>query len=75
MMMQGEGGNGGGMNTCKCPHHKMIPMLIFVIGLLFFLNAIDVVTASALAILWPIAVMLAGLMKMMKGKCKCCAMP
>ena len=75
MMMQGEGGNGGGMNMCKCPHHKMIPMLIFVIGLLFFLNAVGVVTANALAILWPIAVMLAGLMKMMKGKCKCCAMP
>ena len=57
---------------CGCPHHKMIPMIIFVIGLLFFLNAVDVVTTNALNILWPIAVMIGGLTKMMGYKCKCC---
>ena len=64
----------GGMNMCKCPHHNMIPILVFVFGLLFFLNAINVVTTGALGTLWPIVVMLAGLMKMMGGKCKCCSM-
>lgn len=71
-MMQGEGGSGSAMGACGCPHHKMVPMLIFVVGLLFFLNAINVVTMSALNILWPIAVMIAGLTKMMGHKCKCC---
>ncbi len=74
-MMENEGKMGGGANVCKCPHHKMVPLLIFIIGLLFFLNAINVVTTSALTMLWPVAVMLVGLMKMMKRKCKCCNQP
>ena len=73
MMMPNEGGgNMGAMNMCRCPHHKIVPLLIFVIGLLFFLNTLNVVTSSAVATLWPIALMLIGLMKMMSNKCKCC---
>ena len=68
------GGMKTDMNMCKCPHHKMFPILVFVFGLLFFLNAINVVTTSALGTLWPIVVMIAGLMKLMSGKCKCCGM-
>ncbi len=72
-MMEGEGKMmGGGMNMCKCPHHKVIPMMIFIIGLLFLLNVLNVITAMALSWLWPIAVMIIGLMKMMKGSCQCC---
>lgn len=76
-MMEGEGKMGGGMgggmmNMCKCPHHKIVPLIIFVIGLLFFLNAVNVITVSALNILWPLAVMIAGLMKMMSRRCACC---
>lgn len=70
-MMQSEG-SGGGVGMCGCPHHKMVPLIIFVVGLLFFLNAVDVVTTNALNILWPIAVMIGGLTKMMGHKCKCC---
>ena len=57
---------------CKCPHHKMVPMMIFVVGLLFFLNTVNVITTGALNTLWPIAVMIAGLTKMMGSSCKCC---
>ncbi|MDP3779358.1 MAG: hypothetical protein Q8R30_04940 [bacterium] len=72
-MMEGEGKMmGGGMNTCGCPHHKIVPMMIFIIGLLFLLNVLNVITAMALSWLWPIALMIAGLMKMMGGGCKCC---
>ena len=66
------GGNMGVVDACKCPHHKMVPLLVFIIGLLFFLNAVNVVTSSAVTMLWPIGLMLVGLMKMMSGKCKCC---
>ena len=80
-MMQGEEGNMGGdrmgmdkmgMRHCNCPHHKMIPLFIFVFGLLFFLNAINVLTGAALTMLWPIVVMLAGLTKLFSSKCGCC---
>jgi len=74
-MMQGESGNMGGMmdkGMCKCPHHKIVPLMVFIIGLLFFLNVLNILTTSALNMLWPIALMIAGLMKMMSRKCKCC---
>lgn len=72
--MEGEGKmmGSGMMSMCGCPHHKMVPLLIFIIGLLFFLNTVNVITTSALNMLWPIALMVAGLTKMMAHKCKCC---
>jgi len=61
------------MNVCRCPHHKLIPMVIFIIGLLFFLNAVNlVITTSVLNMLWPVALMIGGLTKMMSSRCKCC---
>ncbi len=58
--------------VCNCPHHKMVPIFIVLIGLTFLLGALNVLSAGAVSITWPIFVILAGLMKMMKGACKCC---
>lgn len=69
MEQQSTGGNG---NVCRCPHHKVVPMMIFVFGLLFLLSALKVVSAEMVNIVWPVLVMAGGLMKMMQGKCKCC---
>lgn len=63
---------GEGKNLCKCPHHKMIPGLVVLFGLLFLLHALGVVTEGLVSVVWPVLVILVGLQKMMQGKCKCC---
>lgn len=57
---------------CKCSHHKIVPVLIVLIGLLFLLNAFGSLSAGMLAVLWPIALILIGLQKMFGAMCKCC---
>lgn len=59
--------------ACKCPHHNVIPTFIILFGVLFLLGALDVVSAEMVNIVWPILVILGGCMKMMGGRCKCCA--
>ena len=61
---------------CKCPHHKIIPALITLIGVLFLLSALNVIgedVTTMTTIGWSIAVILIGLNKMMSRKCKCCS--
>ncbi len=58
--------------VCNCPHHKIVPGLITLIGLAFLLQAFAVVSASFVAMAWPILLILIGLKKMASGKCKCC---
>ena len=57
---------------CACAHHKVGPLLIALIGLMFLLKALDVVAAGTVDLVWPIALILLGLMK--SGMCKCCGM-
>ncbi|MDZ4260079.1 MAG: DUF5668 domain-containing protein [Candidatus Sungbacteria bacterium] len=74
-MMQNEGGTmgGGGVaNVCQCLHHKTIPIIIIVFGVLFLLGALEVVSARIVSIAWPLLVIVGGCQKMMGGKCKCC---
>jgi len=62
-----------GTGKCKCPCHKMPGILIVLIGVLFLLEAFDVVTPHVVAVGWPILLILFGLKKMCpKGMCKCC---
>lgn len=58
--------------TCKCSHHKVGPVLIVLFGLTFLLGAFNVITASAVNVIWPIIVTVGGLMKLGAGRCKCC---
>ena len=62
----------GGM--CRCPHHKMVPGLVFLFGVLFLLFNLGVLSASFTNIAWPILVILAGWMKWSGGMCKCYGM-
>jgi hypothetical protein len=64
----------GGKNVCKCPHHKVVPVLIVLLGLAFLLEAWGTLSASAVNIIWPVIVILIGLMKIgnSSGMCKCC---
>ncbi len=62
-----------GAGMCKCPHHKMVPLCITLIGLAFLLHALGVLSSSFLEIAWPVLVMLIGLMKLgAGGMCSCC---
>jgi len=73
-MMNGQMSKDGGMraNTCKCPHHKMIPLLVVLFALLFLLKALGTFSEYTVSIVWPILLGAAGLMKMFEYKCKCC---
>lgn len=60
------------MGGCQCPHHKIIPLCITLIGLAFLLGAFDVVNARFVAVAWPLLLTIAGVTKLAKGMCKCC---
>lgn len=57
---------------CNCPHHKMVPIFIVLIGLTFLLNALGTLSMQATSIIWPILLIVIGLQKMFQHKCKCC---
>ena len=59
-------------DSCQCPHHKMIPLFIVLIGLLFLIKAFGAFDAQTVAILWPLLLILIGLQKMFGSACSCC---
>lgn len=61
-----------GGKTCPCPHHKMVPLCVFAIGLVFFLNTLGILSAYETAVIWPLLLMVIGGTKLMGGMCKCC---
>lgn len=69
-MMDNQGTQSG--MTCKCPHHKMVPLLIVLFALAFLLKAFNVVMEEFVNVAWPVLVGLAGVMKLSEGSCTCC---
>lgn len=57
---------------CGCSHHKAMPVLVVLFGVLFLLGSLNVVTPDLVGTVWPIIVILGGLSKLMSGSCKCC---
>lgn len=62
----------GSCAMCKCPHHKMLPLLIVLFAVLFLLGNLEVITGRVVGLVWPIIVGVAGFLKMGEDKCKCC---
>lgn len=62
----------GDMDKCRCPHHKVVPGLVALFGLVFLLGALGVLSANIVSILWPIVIIIGGVVKMTSGSCKCC---
>ncbi|MBI4095176.1 MAG: hypothetical protein HY435_03220 [Candidatus Liptonbacteria bacterium] len=58
--------------VCGCTHHKIIPILIILFGLVFLLRTAGTLTDEFAGYAWPILVIAAGAMKLMGSKCKCC---
>lgn len=57
---------------CRCTHHSVMPVFIVAFGLVFLLGALDVLSARAVSMTWPILVIVGGLMKMTGKMCSCC---
>jgi predicted RND superfamily exporter protein len=58
-------------NTCKCPHHKIIPLLILIFGLTLLAGALNWVSGNTVYIVAALVVILIGLQKLIG--CKCCS--
>lgn len=50
----------------------MIGILIVMMGLLFFLQALGLITTYAVSVIWPVLLILIGIKKVMKGVCMGC---
>jgi len=59
--------------VCRCGHHKVLPILAIILGLEFFFAEINVLTWAFVNVTWPILLVIAGVMGLMKGRCACCA--
>lgn len=57
---------------CNCPHHKAIPVFVILIALAFLLQAWDLLSESAVSIIWPILVAAIGFTKLGQSRCTCC---
>jgi len=58
-------------SKCKC--HKVIPLIVVLIGVTFLLGNLGYVSAQTVGIVWPILLIVLGMKKMCVGMCKCCA--
>ncbi len=58
--------------VCRCPHHKVVPGLITLLGLAFLLEAVGVLSTQTVSIAWPTIIILIGLNKAFAYKCTCC---
>ena len=62
----------GNTNACGCSHHKMWAFLVIIFGLLFLGEAFGWWGSQLVMTGWPILVIVAGLLKLMENKYKCC---
>jgi len=58
--------------TCNCTHHKVIPVLVILIGVDFLLGAIHIFTWGFVDVTWPILLIIGGAGKLSMGRCTCC---
>ena len=58
---------------CGCKCHGVVPLAIVLIGLDVLLGACGVMGDKTVTIIWSVLLIIIGIMKMAKGKCKCCA--
>ncbi|MDR3581694.1 MAG: DUF5668 domain-containing protein [Candidatus Pacebacteria bacterium] len=58
--------------VCRCGHHKMVPILAIIFGLVFLLAEVNVLTWGFVNVTWPVLLIIFGITKLMSGKCNCC---
>ena len=62
----------GNWEGCSCFHHKVVPLAITLIGLNALLGATGTLSPETVGMVWPVLLIIIGLMKLCKGMCKCC---
>ena len=70
MENKGEGMMHG--KTCNCPHHKVLPILLILVGVDFLLGALQVFTWFFVDVTWPILLIIGGATWMNQSSCGCC---
>lgn len=56
---------------CKCPHHKSGAFLVILLGLVFLLGTMGVLSGMTVAYSWPVILIAFGVTRLMGGSCKC----
>jgi hypothetical protein len=59
--------------VCNCPHHKVVPILIILIGLNVILSALGVYDLKWMAIIVGALLIVIGGTKIGGSKCGCCS--
>ena len=58
--------------SCPCSHHKLGGLVIIILGLLWLLNLLGVLTWNVISIILSVLVIAIGIKKLFIGKCGCC---
>jgi len=66
-------GMGGKPNVCNCPHHKVVPGVIVLVGLFFVLQSFGMLLSISPMLVFGLLLLVVGFMKLMGRKCKCCS--
>jgi len=72
MNCQNHGENATGSKCCGCVCHKMPGILVALIGLVLLAGNMELMSAEWVGRIWPVLLILIGVKKMCKGRCKCC---
>ncbi len=64
--------SGDGKKVCNCPHHKVIPWAIIVIGLVILLTGFNILTYMAETVVIGALLIVIGGTKLNSRKCTCC---
>lgn len=59
------------MGHCRCVHHKVVPVLVILLGLTFLLGTLSYLPADIARLTWPTLIILIGIVKLCSGGCKC----
>jgi hypothetical protein len=57
---------------CGCVCHKIVPVLITLLGLDFVLGNFGLLSGGFVTTSWPVLLTLIGIIKLTRNKCKCC---
>lgn len=59
--------------VCDCGHHKVFPALVVIFGLAFLLEELGTIDPATVGIVWPILVIIGGIIKLGGRECHCCS--
>ena len=68
----GSGHVNCGGKSCGCIHHKVMPVLVVLFGLILLAWRLNWITVETATILIPILIIIVGIKKLVSKMCKCC---